>query len=278
MILPRRFTPGGLPPVTPAVCDLPLSRFSTLTKTRSFGAGLLYSCIDWSDDGLHMYMGILSGNQIRNFKSSTTSWDLDSLGFVGLFRTGFDDVHGVRVKPDGSEVWANASTGLQNGHTRSYSLPTNYEWTETGGSAPSFINDFDNARAEFKHLEDLNIKSDGTKMISPGNDANSFPYQLNMTAWDGSTLAYGTDNKIIDSTNCFIPKSGECLYKSAGQVINKYSFGTSWDLTTLGASIVDTLDLTSDISGNIVAIFITEDRLFVVDDGAPSYTVYQYDA
>jgi len=282
VILPRRFVPGGYPPVITGVCDLPLSRFSTLTKTRSFGTiaqGLLYSCIDWSDDGLHMYMGILAGNQIRNFKSTTTAWDIAALTFVGKFSTGYNDVHGVRVKPDGSEVWANASTGLGNGQTLSYSLGVDYEWTETGPGAPSLINSFDNATVDFKHLEELNIKDDGTKIISPGNDAGSFPYGLSMTAWTGSTLAYGTDNKVADCENAFIPPSGLCMYRAnSSKIITKYQFSTGWDLTTLSGTVVDTLDLTSDLNGNIVGIFITEDRLFVVDDGSPSYTVYQYNA
>ena len=279
VILPRRFIPGGYPPVTPDICDLPLSRFTTRTKTRTLGAGLFYSCMDWSDDGLHMYMGILTSDQIRNWKSTTTAWDIAALTFVGRFSTGYNDVHGVRVKPDGSEVWANASTGLGNGQTLSYSLGVDYEWTETGPGAPSLINSFDNATIDFKHLEDLNIKDDGTKIISPGNDAGSFPYQLNMTAWTGSTLAYGTNNKVADCANAFIPPSGSCMYRSSSsKIITKYKFGTPWDLVTLGGTVFDTLDLTSDLTGNIVSIFITEDRLFVVDDGGDPYTISQYNA
>ena len=264
--------------MTPAVCDLPLSRFTTLTKTRSFGTGLVYSCMDWSDDGMHIYFGLLSSttSTIRNRKSTTTAWDLDALSFVGRFGTGFDNAQGIKVKPDGTEVWVNVSTGLANGFTRSYSLNTPYEWVDSGIDAPVLIDSFNNARTEFDHLEDLNINPEGTKIISPGNNSGSDPYQLDMTAWDGSTLAYGPDNEIADCENAFIPKSGLCMYRAnTSTIITKYAFGDAWDLTTLSGTVVDTLDLTSDLTGNIEGIFITDHRLFVLDG---TDKVYQYNA
>lgn len=280
ILLPVRFltTGGGAPPEPPETCGLPLSRFTTLEKSRRFGVNFHFSCMDWSSDGMHLYVGLAIHTQTRNYRSSSVAWDIDAQNFVDWFRPGsYADCDGVRIKPDGTEVWVNVHTGIGFGRTMSFSLPSPYSWTETGINQPVLIANVPNSRAEFKNLNDMNINPEGTKMISWGRDSQQFPYERDMaSAWDANTLSYHIpDNKIITASNCFIPKSGECLYRSAGQKIRKYLFGTPWELTTLGATIIEEIDLSSDLTANITSIFITNTRMFVSDDND---WVFQYNA
>jgi len=68
-----------------------------------------------------------------------------------------------------------------------------------------------------------------------------------------------------------------CMYRAnTSQTITKYAFGTPWDLTTLGSTVVDSIDLSSDLDANdIEAIFITEDRMFIMDG---TDKVFQFNA
>ena len=163
------------PPILPVsaavidLCGLPLSRFTTVTKSRLFGGGSfnLHS-MDWSDDGMHMYAGLLAANQVRNFKSSGNPWEIDEQDNVGLMRPeSFTDAEGVKVRPDGMQLWVIANTGLGAGRTLSYSLSTPYEWIE---GEPSLLSSVNNSRSDsgatFNSLNDLNISPDGTKLIT----------------------------------------------------------------------------------------------------------------
>lgn len=252
----------------PTTCGLPLSRFSgTYAKTKTMSQHS--HCMNWSDDGKHLYVGLLIHTQCRNYVSAGNGWEIDEQVYVGLMRPpapNAEDTDGVWVKPDGTELWINHHSGLGLGKTSSYILPDPYSWTETGPAAPVLITTIATNRAEFKHLNDLNINPAGTKIISFGNDANQFPYQLDLSAWDLSTAAYGTDNKIITASNCFVPSSGQCLYRSSGKFIYKYIMTSPWELTSLSSSLVDSINLTAYMTANIMAIYVTDTRLFVIDD------------
>ena len=255
-------------------CGLPLSRFSTpFTKSKVVSQHSF--SMHWSNDGMYLYIGLALSNQVRYYVSAGNPWEVDEQSFVDLMRPPSNDTDGVWIKPDGTELWIAHHTGLIAGQTSSYTLPFPYTWTETGPAQPVLIQTVNNSRAEFKHLNDINIDPTGVKLIASGNDSNGYPYQQDMSAWDISTLAYGTDNKIVTASNCFVPPEGDCMYRTAGQSIFKYAFGDSWDLTTLSATLEDSIDLTADMTANIQCMYMTADRMFVIDDND---ILYQYDA
>ena len=267
LMLPPR--PTGI-----ITCGLPLSRFSGApAKTKAFDANTF--TFSWSPKGDYLYAGRALGFDLRCWVVST-SWEIDSTVYNGRFFTPYADTDGVWIKPDGSKVIIHAHTGLLGGHTLSYSLPTPFLWTETGPSQPVLLSDISHQRAEFKHLGDISISEDGLKLISYGNDTNTFPYEMDFgTAWDAATLTYGVDNKIINAADCFIPKDGTCLYRRSGQTIYKYKFNDSWELASLQATLVETLDLSAYLAATIRSIFMTNNRLYVMDD---TDVLYQFNS
>jgi len=227
----------------------------------------------WSDDGMHMYTGQAISGGADNYKSFGNPWEIDEQVFVDFFVDGtpvFQNTPSVRVSPDGTQLWLNLRTGTNPGQTRSYSLARSYEWDNAGVDAPSLLGSFVNGTVDYDRLESMNISPDGTIVIAHGNDAGAIPRELTMSpGYDIDSMAHGTDGTSPNIGNAFIPKSGNCIYVMAGasgKVINKHDMSASWGATTINATPSDTLDLSGTLGANIVAIYITEDRLFVIDD------------
>jgi hypothetical protein len=254
---------------------LPLSRFS-YEKEWFVGANIL--CFDFSPDGQYLCVGEPLNRKISSFESTGLGWEIDELSLFGLYDIldGGDNlsaIDGIRYADNGDQLWISAHTGLSNGKFIKYTLNTPYLF-DSGTDAPTRIGEaLANGDGGITHTDAINMKPDGTRIIGQGNDSGENLYQYNMTALDISTLSYAEKSSTANGNASFIPPSGNFLYSGSTNTVNKYSFGTPWSASTLGATLQDSLNVGAQTSV-IGGIFLTDDRLFVLSTN----TIYQYNA
>ena len=265
--------------MAPGVCELDLSRF-TLSKTRNYGSTEV-NCQDWSPDGQYMCLGQFSSHQIFSLQSLGNPWELNEQVSFGVFdvKTAtdvIDNIDGISYGNSGNQIWVSGHTGLNTGKIISYSLTLPYRFDGTG-NAPTRLDSFaTSAGGAIKIYSDFNIKPDGTRTLGWGNDGGPHLFEFDMSAFDITTMAYNSGLSTTITRSAFVPPSGNCVYVDGGSgVINKYEFGTAWDATTVGSTITDSIDISIEIPGSIESIFITDNRMFVLDSNDNHF---QYDA
>ena len=265
--------------MAPGVCDNQLSRF-TWSKTISPSATT--RCISFSDDGQYMYLGFRAIELVNSYQTTGSNWEIDDQSLFGTFHvdTEFEDSWGIAVKPDGSELYVSGNTGIVNGSIVSWDLPTPYLFDDDAPDTPIRIGSYGiGSILGILRINDINIKPDGTRLLGWGDDTGQNLYELDMSAWDIDSMVYNSVKSSQSATSGFVPKSGECMFKSNGSTVEQYSFGTAWDTSTLGATLIDSLDFSGLGSGptftSIEGLYVTNDRLFLISNAGD---VHQYNA
>jgi len=256
------------------ICGLPLSRF-TFSKTISPSAQT--QTINFADDGRYMYLGFSNFNLINSYETNGANWEINEQVLFGSFDVGakWDNVWGISVKPDGSELYASGNTGLINGSIVGWSLPTSYLFDDDAPDIPVEIGSYPISNiGGIIRISDINIKPDGTRLLGWGNDGPQNLYELDMPAWTIGSMTYNSVKSSQSATSAFVTANGNCLYKGNGSIIERFGFGAPWDTTTLGPSPEDTLDVSAQVT-TIRGLYVTEDRLFVISEAGD---IHQYDA
>ena len=282
LVLPPRFKSPYVPPLT---CGLPLNRFSFSKEILVNDAAY---CMDWSNDGKHLYLGLAFHQQVLNYFDSGSGWDLDGQSFYGTYLQNaaipenMEHVFGIAVSDDGSTLWLAGATGLIIGNLVSFNLSPNFFWNDTT-QIPTRIGGFATGFGGLaKNFSDISFKSEGTRVVGTGNDANSHLYQIDFgSPWDITTASFTLPISTMGASVSFTPPDGTCLYRvGAGQTIQKLVRSTPWDTSSLIDTVVDTFYFGGEID-NLQAIFLTNSRLFLLGRaGTPddSGRLLQYNA
>jgi len=270
---------------TPSVPISPPSLSTASYTSKSFslsGQGTYnYYGMTFNGDGTKAYFtgfgpdSILQYSLSTAFDISTASYDSVALDVSGQATAGQS---GLVFSPDGLKIYMSAYTSNA---VYQYTLSSAYDMSSGSYSNKSLTVSQDT------NVQDVQIKSDGTKLFVLGDTNNSvFQYTMS-TPFDLSSASYDNVSFVTTSqqTNCtglFFSPDGKtmliCGY--VPRAADKYVLSTPWDITT--ASHDSSLSVSGEFgSGSPNAIFAGNDlsNLFVCGTaGSGNGSIFQYAA
>jgi len=245
----------------------------------------------FDNSGTNFYVSAFStdgspySRRVKQFELST-AWDISTKGFSTNTIDGGNILEfDIKLSTSGDSVWGTTnSTG-----SRSYVLTTPFDIST--------------------HVI-VNAQNSGVTGIEPGsetialrwvptgagNQATPVIEKYSMTNWDASTLALESS---VDYTATMpgslafhVSDNGLKAYGmlnrlTADFIINEYSFGTAWDISTLTLDSTTTVDTADAAKEDSMDLFVspTGHKLFVLTSafttgGAPTASIakiYEYD-
>ena len=176
-----------------------------------------------------------------NAAEAETGWDIDDLAFTGNNQRGFfalDDnlrfLRGMAIANSGTKLYvcSAAITGSFNSHITEYTLSTAYDL-----STKTKVHSL-NVHSQESSIEDVAIKSDGTKMYCigvSGDEVNEFSLS---TAYSLSTAshshAFDVSSEDANPRALFFKPDGAKMYiaGASNDKIFEYDLSTAWDVST----------------------------------------------
>lgn len=302
MILPRRFIPGGYPPVEApsVVCSQRLVEDYDLWGRQDI---VVANASSWalSDNLEWMYLTRTLSNNSRGYKFLNEPGEMLNAGEQNGTQLSWTDVnqssapsinncYGIFVDASGTRCFISGNdTALPSGQQRliaEYSLPSPYENRISTPGMPGSKSAVYIGRTILYPIWglDLNLTSlifrpDGLRMYG-SNGINIYQFSLS-TAWNRSTLSYDGVNTSGIGANFYIEPTGTCLYSSftSQRQIRQYSLPSPWDVLGVDASDEISRKTLGNLDYvNLPGIFVTSDRMFILSDlnANPDYRFNQY--
>jgi hypothetical protein len=308
MILPRRFLPGSFSPVTlqpdtPAdACNIPVSSYSYSGKSKT-NMNTNAITLDWSPAGEFMWIG-LKIDRTALAMTGNTDWDvIDSRTSPHNYRYGFipEVVSGgsvwsmlITTAPDGTpggQMLLCLAFGLTFCEIAQYTMPIPYNLRQGNPPAtsppyyptytPVYVGSYDTtADTPADSINDMRMSPDGTRIIaSISRSGGSHIIQWNLTTphdvLGGMSYQPPVAMTGYDFTALYVPPSGECLYLGSSGTISQFTMSSAWEISTLNTTPVDTLDISSEFTGAVASIYVTENDLYALRSNAGD--VFQYE-
>lgn len=235
-----------------------------------------WSGLDLSPDGTKVYMVKAQGSGLIGQYTLSTPWDVTTkTGYVSNSVVDAVNSYGVRIRPNGSQLWYCVNNTAATQQIRVVTLLTNYDIS--GATVVNTVNLL--LLYPGIDVSGLYIKPDGTKLWV-FNEANDAIVEFDMSvAWDYTTLAYNSVEKVLTGAggteDIYFSSDGSRFYTLEGNTLTSRDLGTNWDITSMAAG-QDSAKTIADNGNSKDGLHIRSagDRLFTIDDVSEALNMY----